>query len=270
MMSSFLSPDNYMQDPLKYVDPSGNRYFGYDEAAIYKMMEAMQQQVFHEWYSVYAAAAESVQLTVNMACGLYSHGLDTHGNGSGNHGSPGGEKTFLEAFKELCKTHGIEYEPGKPIPAKLRTDAFLKEFQEVFFPEMPMEYVLELSIHGYVFEKKDEGVTIAQQGNDLITGYSRVYFNENYVFDSPESMFYIMGHEFVHVSQNMELMGEDYSLLNTIWMNDVKEFHAYQWDQDMGKRHYKFEWRSNDNNIMNYIDRLKYSNFYWLINIIHP
>ena len=23
MMSSFLSPDNYMQDPLKYVDPSG-------------------------------------------------------------------------------------------------------------------------------------------------------------------------------------------------------------------------------------------------------
>ena len=83
-------------------------------------------------------------------------------------------------------------------------------------------------------------------------------------------MFYIMGHEFVHVSQNMELMGEDYSLLNTIWMNDVKEFHAYQWDQDMGKRHYEFEWRSNDNNIMNYIDRLKYSNFYWLINIIHP
>ena len=22
-MSSFLSPDNYMQDPLKYIDPSG-------------------------------------------------------------------------------------------------------------------------------------------------------------------------------------------------------------------------------------------------------
>lgn len=106
LLSSFLSPDNYIQDPttqqgfnryaycaynpLKYVDPSGERYFGYDEGAYYRMMEAMQQQVFHEWYSDYSMAVASVQLTINMACGLFSHGQDTHGNGSGNHGSPGG------------------------------------------------------------------------------------------------------------------------------------------------------------------------------------
>lgn len=106
LMSSFLSPDKYMQDPttqqgfnryaycmynpLKYVDPSGNRYFGYDEGAYYRMMEEMQQRVFHEWFSVCDLATASVQLTINMACGLFSHGSDTHGNGSGHHGSPGG------------------------------------------------------------------------------------------------------------------------------------------------------------------------------------
>jgi hypothetical protein len=79
-----------MYNPLKYVDPSGYRYFGYDEGAYYRLMEAIQQTVFHEWYSVWDMAATSVQLTINMACGLFNHGPDTHGNGSGHHGSPGG------------------------------------------------------------------------------------------------------------------------------------------------------------------------------------
>ena len=73
LMSAFLSPDNYMQDPttqqgfnryaycmynpLKYVDPSGNRYFGFDEAAYYRMMEEMTNHILHEWYSVYDMAA---------------------------------------------------------------------------------------------------------------------------------------------------------------------------------------------------------------------
>lgn len=106
LTSSFLSPDNYVQDPtsqqsfnryaycmynpLRYVDPSGYRYFGYDEGAYYRMMDEIAQRVFHEWYSVYDIAATSVQLTINMACGLFGHGLDTHANGSGHHGSPGG------------------------------------------------------------------------------------------------------------------------------------------------------------------------------------
>ena len=73
LMSAFLAPDNYMQDPttqqgfnryaycmynpLKYVDPSGNRYFGFDEAAYYRMMEEMTNHILHEWYSVYDMAA---------------------------------------------------------------------------------------------------------------------------------------------------------------------------------------------------------------------
>ena len=102
LLSSFLSPDNYMQNPtsqqgfnryaycmynpLKYVDPSGYRYYGYDESYMYRVIDEITQQVLHEWYSVYDMAVASVQLTINMACGLYSHGLDTHGNGSGHGG----------------------------------------------------------------------------------------------------------------------------------------------------------------------------------------
>ena len=106
VLSSFLSPDNYMQDPttqqgfnryaycmynpLKYVDPSGYRYYGYDEAAYFRMVEEMAQYVFHEWYSVYDMAVANVQLTINMACCLFGHGLDTHASGSGHHGAAGG------------------------------------------------------------------------------------------------------------------------------------------------------------------------------------
>lgn len=106
LTSSFLSPDNYVQDPttqqgfnryaycmynpLKYVDPSGYRYFGYDETAYYRMIEEATQRVLHEWFSVYDMAATSVQLTINQACGLFGHGLDTHANGSGHHGAAGG------------------------------------------------------------------------------------------------------------------------------------------------------------------------------------
>ena len=82
-----------MYNPLKYVDPSGYRYYGYDEGAYYRMIDEMTRTIQREWHLVYESAMESAQLTISMACGLYSHGLDTHGNGSGNHGSPGGGRS---------------------------------------------------------------------------------------------------------------------------------------------------------------------------------
>ena len=125
VLSAFLSPDNYVQDPtsqqgfnryaycmynpLKYVDPSGEQCYGYNGSDYYRMIEAIQQQVFHEWYSVYEAAVASVQLTINMACGLYSHGLDTHGNGSGNHGSAGGgsQSPYIEVKEREDGTYEV-------------------------------------------------------------------------------------------------------------------------------------------------------------------
>lgn len=77
-------------NPLKYVDPSGYRYYGYDEGAYYRMIDEMTRTIQREWHLVYESAMESAQLTISMACGLYGYGQDTHGNGSGNHGSPEG------------------------------------------------------------------------------------------------------------------------------------------------------------------------------------
>lgn len=129
VLSSFLSPDNYMQDPttqqgfnryaycmynpLKYVDPSGERYYGYDEAAYFRMIEEMAQRVFQEWYSVYDMAVANVQLTINMACCLFGHGLDTHASGSGHHGAAGGGgcRAFTR-FNSYQQNQGVNSSEG--------------------------------------------------------------------------------------------------------------------------------------------------------------
>lgn len=90
MMFSFLSPDNYMQDPLKYVDPSGEQYFGWDPSLSYRMEQEARAIVRMFWQQCYDTGMASHYLTIAMANCLYGHGPETHRNGSGNHGSPGG------------------------------------------------------------------------------------------------------------------------------------------------------------------------------------
>ena len=291
MMSAFLSPDNYMQDPtsqqgfnryaycmynpLKYVDPSGEQYFGWDPSLSYRMEQEARAIVRMFWQQCYDTGMASHYLTMAMANCLYGHGPETHRTGSGNHGSPGGGKTFLEAFKKLCKTHGIEYEPGKPIPEKLRTDAFLKEFQETFFPNMPMNYITELSINGYPFETDEHGVTQTDYdifyGKARVNGYSCIYLNPDYVFQCPENLFYTMGHEFVHASQNIALIDCMYNhIVNDMCIEDIKEYNAYSWDESMGFKHLPLEWSTNCDNYKSYKKILDYKNFSWLNNLIHP
>ncbi len=106
LLSSFLSPDNYMQNPtsqqgfnryaycmynpLKYVDPSGEQYYGWDPSLAYRMEQEAKAIVRNAWQQCYDSGMASHHLTIAMANCLYGHGEDTQGNGSGNHGSPGG------------------------------------------------------------------------------------------------------------------------------------------------------------------------------------
>ena len=108
LLSSFLSPDNYMQDPtsqqgfnryaycmynpLKYVDPSGEQYYGWDPSLAYRMEQEAKAIVRNAWQQCYDSGMASHHLTIAMANCLYGHGEDTQGNGSGNHGSGGGGK----------------------------------------------------------------------------------------------------------------------------------------------------------------------------------
>ena len=103
LTSSFLSPDNYVQNPtsqqsfnryaycmynpLKYVDPTGERCVGMDMTLYYERMA--REYVHQQWYSVYDMAMESNRLTAVLSSCLFSHGEET--NGSGNHGTPGGD-----------------------------------------------------------------------------------------------------------------------------------------------------------------------------------
>ena len=101
VLSSFLSPDNYMQDPttqqgfnryaycmynpLKYVDPSGERCQGIEMTYLIEQM--MKEFVINEWRSHYDTSMASHFVTLAMASCLFSHGEENSGS-SVNHGSP--------------------------------------------------------------------------------------------------------------------------------------------------------------------------------------
>ena len=259
-----------------YVDPSGEQYFGYDEGAYYRMIEAMQQRVFHEWYSVYELAVESVQLTIKMACCLYSHGPNSGGNGSGNHG---GETigVDLKTFKDKCKELGIT--PGQAIPKDKITNEFIKKFQETFFPNAPMEYVKEFLVEG--LDKKGvfltygimgDAKTISYPEDGLFSGYSSVYFNEDRAFNSPEDLFYIMGHELVHVAQFISLKGNTYFQFDYCYQY-LMDCVANTWIVTMGGNpQFGFDrllFQSCIKEYSNYYNCL-YSYYDWLYNIPHP
>ena len=306
LLSSFLSPDNYMQDPtsqqgfnryaycmynpLKYVDPSGNRYYGYDESYMYRVIDEITQQVLHEWYSVYDIAVASVQLTINMACGLYSHGLDTHGNGSGHGGGAMGGKTDRKAIEAFLKKYKLEL--GQPIPENLRTSDFLIEFQETFFPDAPMEYVQKFVVefnNALFYSFNSDGELVINSGKtsnlfkkDFSLGISNVYFNGNYAFNSPEDLFYAIGHELIHVSQNILLAGYPKDFLTAQAFFDVKEHWAYSWQTGAGDIvHYSVDTASlttysnyanplNPSIMVDYTNMMNYRNFKWLQNVIYP
>ena len=107
VLSSFLSPDNYMQDPttqqsfnryaycmynpLKYVDPSGEQYFGWDPCFWDKIEQEMKAYVLNAWHQHYDSSMASHYLTMLMSTLLFSHGPETNHGDSGNHGTPGGD-----------------------------------------------------------------------------------------------------------------------------------------------------------------------------------
>ena len=140
LMSAFLSPDNYMQDPttqqgfnryaycmynpLKYVDPSGERYLGWNGGSTY-YLEMAERALMSIRFNQYL---ESMQMTMDriddFSNSLWSQGNSYGGaiGGNGCHG--GGSKELNSKIKEFFKKHGIE--PGKPIPEKLRTDGQIR------------------------------------------------------------------------------------------------------------------------------------------------
>ena len=91
-----------MYNPLKYVDPTGERYFGWSGGSLYQIEQEARRVVRQIWRDVYDNAILSHQLTLIMANAIYSNGPlggGVHGsNGSGNHGSGGGGSVEVQSM----------------------------------------------------------------------------------------------------------------------------------------------------------------------------
>jgi len=278
-----------MYNPLKYTDPTGERCFRWCETSYYIWQKAMQI-VLQERLVVYNQAMASTWQLNQMIHAIYSSGSyaggDT-GGGSGYHGCPmgsggpsgpsgngQGDGGYSNEFINKCKELGIT--PGKPIPNDLHTNAFLKDFQEAFYPKAPMEYVLEFIVEGLDNTAEflrgttlNEAKTKPEFIDNMFSGCSSVYFNGDKVFESPEKLFYAMGHELIHVGQIIELAGDP----RQNWcdgLNYVMDAYAYSWMNAMGmsrswSRNYEYEkdWGT-------YKDCLNYTSFPWLYNIKYP
>ena len=112
LLSSFLSPDNYMHDPtsqqgfnryaycmynpLKYVDPSGERQMGW-VGSTYQWEQGARTIALKEQYKVYEVIIKQHNDIVNwMTNSIYTQGNNACGGGgsSGNHGKIGSCETF--------------------------------------------------------------------------------------------------------------------------------------------------------------------------------
>jgi hypothetical protein len=127
---------------------------------------------------------------------------------------------------------------------------------------VPFEYISQL--------KGNYAFTAAEFSDKFSTGCSDVYFNKS-AFSSAKNLFYTIGHEFVHVSQNSVLSGLTLSQFGTIKDTYLKEFFAYRFENSIGsKESGGFDYISNyemaSRNPSLY-KQLNYSNFSWTKNV---
>ena len=262
-------------NPLKYIDPTGERHVGWDPGAMYRIEQEAKNIVHRIWHEVYNSTMLEHAMTIALANSIYSQGDNNIGTGgsSGNHGSGGGngDGRYSEEYLRKCEELGIT--PGKAIPKEKQTDEFLKDFQEKFYPNAPMYDLYDYKVSGInkddIFNKYPFGIggrTRPEQVDGILTGCSNVYFNDDYVFNSPEHLYYTMGHELIHVSQIASLAGESYSLFLDTDFVSVFEFNASLWEHTMGnyKNYFLYVPTSDVFKKYQYLyDRVNYINYSW-------
>ncbi len=141
-------------------------------------------------------------------------------------------------FVKGCMALGISL--TGPIPEGLQNDAFLKQAQEAWYKDAPMDKVKAFTVENVPAQQQIDmnyagasAVTIPENLNGKISGISNVYFNKNLAFSSAKQLFFTMGHEFVHVSQFAALASQQYSLLTPDFL-DMLDFHAYSYQNSIG------------------------------------
>ncbi|MDR2834781.1 MAG: RHS repeat-associated core domain-containing protein, partial [Bacteroidales bacterium] len=126
---------------------------------------------------------------------------------------------------------------GDAVPA---TDEFLSNAQKAWYPDAPMENVKNFSVENvpeYALNDMNAnnaaGATYTTSIKGIYTGNSSVYFHPIRAFESAKRLFFVMGHEFIHVSQYCYLAGIESLKLNPNF-NDLIEYHGYNYECALG------------------------------------
>ena len=101
-----------MYNPLKYVDPTGEQYFGWDPGMMHRIEQEAKRIVRQCWQVVYDDISMTHAMTIALANSLYSQGDNRMGKGgSGNHGSGGGKRKASTKFNRYQQNQdgGLTY-----------------------------------------------------------------------------------------------------------------------------------------------------------------
>jgi RHS repeat-associated protein len=142
-------------------------------------------------------------------------------------------------FYSACDKMGIN--PNEPVPA---TDDFLRQAQENWFPDAPMDKLKAFTVENptasitefFAKNPSKYAITDGISIKNKLTGNSRMYFNPNTAFSSAKTLYLAMGHEFVHVSQYASLIGRSFDLIKDNEFRDgLMEYYAYGYQHDVLK-----------------------------------
>lgn len=91
-------------------------------------------------------------------------------------------------------------------------------------------------------------------------------FNKNIAFSSARQLFFVMGHEFVHVSQIAALSGEAISLWSNLEFRNMLDLHAYSFEYNVLKSGNSGGFTNADaarlmKSFPNFYHKLHYTNF---------
>jgi len=165
-----------------------------------------------------------------------------------------------------AKKLGVD--PGKPIPEDCRTSAFASLAKYLWFRYAPDPKCLIVGLFeggsGRVDPWFDKGKFL---------GWSSMALHKEKAFTSLEDLFYTLGHELVHVSQCLALTGEDEKIYTDKKTGPnfraAMDFYAEDYEGVLGG---KPQYPHFNSSIINHdiLDKLHHNNFLWTKMFVKP
>jgi len=278
VIARFLSPDSFIQapvlaqnykgytyclnNPLIYTDSSGD--FNIEAMRVGAFINTFIQGMIGniesngDAYMAFGIGALSgasgggadnawmggAGLGQGFLSGIVSSGIGALG--SALTGSLSGEIQYhkqISIFSKGLNELGID-ETG-PVSV---TDDFLIKAQIAWFPDAPMNRIKAFTVENVpqghltgkngLVTKGEFAKNVPLPENGIINGNLKVFFNKDLAFNSSNTLFCKMGHEFVHVHQNMALTGKSATLFTNALFVYIIELQAYTYENTLGKIHY--------------------------------